>query len=151
MPAPKKNQYWKKRSSHGRKPIFATPEELFAACCEYFEWVEKNPLYEMKVFSASEGIRKVKVPKMRAMTIWGLIVFLDISFNAWKQYCAREDFIQICERVETIIKDQKFAGAAADLLNASIIARELGLRDAQDVKHEGSITLSISSDDAELV
>lgn len=44
MAAPKGNRFWEARSSHGRNPKFESPEALWAACCEYFEWVEANPL-----------------------------------------------------------------------------------------------------------
>lgn len=50
MAAPKGNRFWEARSSHGRNPKFESPEALWAACCEYFEWVEANPLWEMKAF-----------------------------------------------------------------------------------------------------
>ncbi|MBC8318455.1 MAG: hypothetical protein H8E41_11160 [Desulfobulbaceae bacterium] len=35
---------------------------------------------------------------------------------------------------EQVIRDQKFTGAAADLLNANIIARVFGLADKQDIQ-----------------
>ncbi|RCZ57579.1 DNA-packaging protein [Escherichia coli] len=35
-----------------------------------------------------------------------------------------EDFCGVTTRAEDIIYDQKFSGAAADLLNANIIARD---------------------------
>jgi hypothetical protein len=38
-----------------------------------------------------------------------------------------KDLLPITTRVESLIYEQKFSGAAADLLNANIIARELGL------------------------
>ena len=40
----KGNQFWKMRETHGRNPIFETPEQLWVAACEYFQWVEDNPL-----------------------------------------------------------------------------------------------------------
>lgn len=40
------NKLWYARSSHGRNPIFASPQELWDACHEYFSRVEDNPLYE---------------------------------------------------------------------------------------------------------
>ena len=49
MAAPVGNQFWKARSSHGRKPIFESPEKLLEACAEYFVWVEANPLWEDKL------------------------------------------------------------------------------------------------------
>lgn len=132
MPAPKGNQFWKMRSSHGRNPIFDNPEQLWEAACEYFDWVDKNPLKEQKVFHANGKITKTTVTKMRAMTIVSLCLFLGITKPTWDDYKAKEDFSSICEDIENIIRTQKFQGASADLLNASIIARELGLVDKQE-------------------
>ncbi|MDE9467059.1 DNA-packaging protein [Xenorhabdus bovienii] len=134
MAAPKGNRFWEARSSHGRKPIFESPDQLWTACTEYFEWVDDNPLHEIKAFSFQGVITKAKLPKMRAMTLTGLCLFLDISEDTWRLYRAREDFIEVTTRAEKIIYDQKFSGAAADLLNANIIARDLGLKEQQQVE-----------------
>lgn len=126
------NKFWEARSSHGRSPIFAAPDDLWSAAVEYFEWVEANPLYEEKVFNGKDGVVRASVAKMRAMTISGLCVFLDIGRRTWDEYRDRPDFLPVVTRAEEIIRDQKFAGAAADLLNASIIARDLGLADKSE-------------------
>ena len=73
------------------------------------------------------------VPKMRAMTISGLCLFLDISTQTWHDYCKREDFIDVTSKIDRVIRDQKFSGAASDMLNANIIARDLGLTDKKEV------------------
>ncbi|MBB3453908.1 hypothetical protein FHT86_002164 [Rhizobium sp. BK313] len=132
MPAPKGNKFWKARSSHGRKPLFETPEALWNACCEYFEWVEKHPLWESKAFAFQGTVTVEKLPKMRAMTLTALRLFLDIDRSTWEAYRTREDYTAVTTRVEDIIYSQKLEGAAADLLNANIIARDLGLRDKQE-------------------
>lgn len=132
MSAPLGNRFWEARSSHGRSPIFATPDDLWSACCEYFDWVETNPLYERKAFSSKDGINTIDLPKMRAMTISGLCIFLDISRDTWQQYRAREDFSGITSRVDDTIRTQKFEGASAELLNPNIIARDLGLADKSE-------------------
>lgn len=126
MPAPKKNSFWKLRSKHGRDKIFESPGALWEACCEYFESCESNPLKRLHVFSNG---KKATVPLMRAFTLNGLYVFLDIDRKTWDLYKEREDFIPIITKVETIIYDQKFTGASAGLLKENIIARELGLAD----------------------
>lgn len=141
MAAPKGNKFWMARSSHGRTPAFASPDVLWAAALEYFAWVEANPLYETKAFASGGKVVVKELPKMRAMTISGLCIFLDISRQAWSDYKAREGFADITTRVEEVISAQKFEGAAADLLNANIIARDLGLRDKQDVDLSGKVTL----------
>jgi hypothetical protein len=133
MSAPVGNQFWKARSSHGRAPIFSSPDDLWTACAEYFEWVEANPLWEDKVTSFQGVNTHEPIAKMRAMTISGLCIFLDIDRATWADYGRREGFSAITTRVEEIIRTQKFAGAAADLLNPNIIARDLGLADKSEL------------------
>ena len=141
MAAPKGNKFWELRSSHGRKPIFATPEDLWKCCVEYFEWVEDNPLYEAKVCSYQGQNVIESLPKMRAMTIGGLCLFLDITRQGWSEYSQKQGFSEITAQAEEVIFSQKFAGAAADLLNANIIARDLGLRDKVETEHTGGVTV----------
>ncbi|MEG2634944.1 MAG: terminase small subunit [Acinetobacter sp.] len=133
------NSFWKQRSSHGRKPIFASPDDLWSAACEYFEWVEENPLMETKLFSYEGEIVEGEIPKMRAMTIQALCFFIGISRQGWSEYKAKQDFSYIVEQVEAVIFSQKFEGASGGFLNASIISRELGLADKQQLEHSGSI------------
>jgi len=145
MAAPKSNRFWEARSTHGRAPIFASPDILWAACLEYFEWVEANPLYERKAFHASGTIVTDDMPKMRAMTIMGLCNFLDIGTSTWSDYGKRKDFSDIVSRVEQTMRQQKFEGASADLLNPNIIARDLGLADRQE--HTGKDGGAIQTED----
>lgn len=133
MAAPVGNQFWKARSSHGRDPIFATPDDLWEAAVEYFQWVDDNPLYEAKAFAFQGDVTVENIPKMRAMTLGGLYLFLDINRSTWVDYSKRKDFSAVTTRVEEIIRAQKFQGAAADLLNANIIARDLGLADKSEL------------------
>ncbi len=134
MAAPKGNRFWEARSSHGRNPKFESPEALWAACCEYFEWVEANPLWEMKAFSYQGEVIQEPIAKMRAMTITGLTLFIDVTLETWRTYRLREDLSEVVTRAEQVIYDQKFSGAAADLLNANIIARDLGLKEQSQVE-----------------
>lgn len=149
MSAPAGNQFWKERSSHGRAPIFATPDDLWAACCEYFDWVEKNPLHEAQAFAYQGTVKVEALPKMRAMTLSGLCIFLDIDRKTWAAYAQRNDFIPVTTRVDEIIRTQKFEGASAGLLNPSIIARDLGLADKRELTGAGGgpIEHSVSAKD----
>jgi DNA-packaging protein gp3 len=133
MAAPTGNSFWQARSSHGRKPLFESPDALWEACLEYFEWVEANPLWEDKIISFQGLATHVDVAKMRAMTVAGLCIFLDISVQTWHDYKERKDFLEVTSRVDEIIRTQKFQGAAADLLNPNIIARDLGLSDKSEL------------------
>lgn len=133
MPAPAGNRFWEERSSHGRKPQFATPEDMWSAANEYFAWVDDNPLQEDKLVTFQGAATHEPVAKMRAMTIGGLCIFLDISRQAWSEYTSREGYGEVTSQIAEVIRTQKYEGAAADLLNANIIARDLGLADRQEV------------------
>lgn len=142
MAAPTGNQFWKLRSKHGRDKLFETPALLWEAACEYFEWCDDNPLKEMKVFNYQGEIVTAELPKMRAYTLDGLCLYLGCSdsyFRAFKSTLteANYDFLTVIHQIEKTIYNQKFTGAAADLLNANIIARDLGLSDKTE--HSGEI------------
>lgn len=141
MAAPLGNQFWKLRSKHGRDKLFTSPELLWEAACEYFEWCEENPLIEVD-FKGKDADR-VELPKMRAFTIHGLCLYLDCNtkyFNDFKSEEGHEDFSEVITRVMDIIYNQKFTGAAAGFLNPNIIARDLGLSDKQQVNQTLSLT-----------
>lgn len=147
MAAPEGNQFWKQRSSHGRNPKFASADDLWAACEEYFQWVEDNPLWTSKTTQFQGSPVDLPEAKMRAMTIGGLCIFLDIDETTWRDWRGKEDFSTVITRAERVIYQQKFTGAAADLLNPNIIARDLGLKDSTAVDHSGSIALNDLTDE----
>ena len=126
------NSFWMKRSTHGRSPIFKNNEDLFDACMQYLKYSEDNPLMEEKVFCFKGHVTRTEVSKLRALTLQGLCIFIGITRETWGQYRKKKDFSDICTTVEEIMYNQKLQGASADLLNASIIARHLGLKDHQD-------------------
>lgn len=135
MAAPKGNRFWEARSSHGANPKFKQASDLWDACLEYFEWVESNPHYEDKLVTFQGVATHEPVAKMRAMTLGGLCVFLDITETTWHEWRkSRKDLSDIITRVDQVMRTQKFEGAAADLLNPNIIARDLGLVDKQENK-----------------
>jgi hypothetical protein len=134
------NQFWRLRSKHGRDKLFETPELLWNAACEYFKWCEKHPLYEMKAFAYQGVIVTKNLPKMRAMTLSQLCFYLNANEAYFRTFKAQlpegeKDFNTVIADIEKVIYNQKFQGAAADLLNANIIARDLGLTDKSEIAH----------------
>jgi hypothetical protein len=131
MAAPKGNQYWKLAHDF-KKPKRYQPGKLLDKAIEYAEWCEDNPLYEEKVFGT--GVR-MEVKKMRAMTIQGFCLFANMAMSTWQEYEKQEGYSAFVARVKALFYSQKVEGAAADLLNSNIIARELGLSDNQKITH----------------
>lgn len=138
------NQFWKMRTSVGRELIFKSPEKLLEACEEYFQWVEDNPLVEEKTFASQGKLLKTGMNKLRAMTLDGLLLFLDIDENTWYEYKKRSGFKEVCTRVSKIIYNQKFTGAAAGLFEHNIIAAELGLKNKDKNTDEEAPPLTIN-------
>lgn len=132
------NKFWRNRERHGRKLTFETPELFYEACLEYFDWVDDNPLPEVKAFASGKTLT---IPLMRAMTLRGLCRHMGIGRRSWDEYRGREDFTEVCEAAEDIMFEQKFTGAAAGLFNAAIIARDLGLADRTEV--EGNLVIEV--------
>lgn len=133
------NKFWENRSSHGRKPIFEKSDDLRSAAIEYFGWAYDNPLFEDKICSYQGVNIHEPIARMRALTIEGLLVYLDIARSTWDNYCEKPDFMEVTEWIKMVIYTQKFEGAAADQLNPSIIARDLGLSDKQDITATGDL------------
>lgn len=147
----KDQQLWKLRKSTGRHALYETKAKLWRKCVKYFDWVEANPLQKTELVKYEGKAKQISIPVMRAMTIRGLCLFLDISRETWHNYRAdkrgdedghdREYLAETCSKVEDIIYEQKFTGAAADLLNVQIISSELELKERHELS--GSIDVMI--------
>ena len=97
MAAPKGNKFWMLRSKHGRDKLFATPELLWEAACEYFQWCDENPWTTRKAIQKTVPVRvgrgkNVKTeeqhhtqqeasPTTRPYSLMGMCVYLGASTN----------------------------------------------------------------------
>lgn len=133
MGAPEGNQFWKLRSRHGAHKLFETPELMWEAACEYFQWCDENPI-EVNDFRGKDA-EEVILKKDRPYTLHGLCLYMDVStgyFREFKKDCTK-DFVSVVTRIEETIYDQKFTGASVGLFNHNIIARDLGLADKKEI------------------
>jgi hypothetical protein len=131
MAAPKGNQFWKLRSRHGREKLFASPDLMWKAACEYFEWCDANPFNESQAFAYQGDVQLKKVPKMRPYTLEGICLYFNANTEYWRAFRSENhnDFSSVIAEIENTIRNQKFSGAAAGFFNANIIARDLGLKE----------------------
>jgi hypothetical protein len=160
MAAPKGNKFWELRSKHGRDKLFASPELMWQAACEYFEWCISHPWMKMEQTKARSSLRITTVngkpeefssidpqsiiglPTERPFTLTGLCLYLGCSesyFRAFKSTIKEKDidFLTIIARIEQVIETQQFEGATVGAYNANIIARKLGLTDKSDITSDG--------------
>lgn len=146
MAAPLGNQFWKLRSKHGRDKLFATPELLWEAACEYFEWCDNNPWAVIKNKTKGKIKEKEETPTQRPYSLSGLMSYLNVSESFWKEFkkANHEDFLPITTRIEQIIETQQLEGAMVGAFNANIVARKLGLSDKQDINSKEDINAHIT-------
>lgn len=127
-----------RKYDHPGQPRKYNPEELWTAAKDYFKWCDDNPLIEIDY----KGINgRVELPKIRAYTITGLCIHINISRDTFNSYSKTAGYSDICTRIQEIIYTQKFEGAAAGFLVPQIIARDLGLKDTTETNISGTITI----------
>lgn len=129
---PTGNQFWKLRSKSGRDTLFSSPEEMRSAAEEYFNWCDGHPLYKAEAIKSGEMAGTIiKVPVLRAYSLEGFLSYIDAGKEYWRQFSKKhpDDFSGVLDWISQTIYNHQFTGAAGNLLNGNIIARNLGLRD----------------------
>jgi len=155
--APKGNQFWKIRSRHGRYKLFADGQLMWEAACEYFQWVDDNPLYKAEMLKKPEVVWEedlitgeetshikywVDIPVKRPYSLKGLCIYMDCNVNYFNHFKAalspnEKDFSSVIHAIDQIIYTQKFEGAVSGFFNANIIARDLQLVEKKDITTDG--------------
>jgi len=137
MPAPIGNKFWELRLKHGRDRIIKSPEELWQNACEYFSWCLDNPIIEVDF--RGKDIEQIELPHPRVFQKDAFAVACGLS--KWESIndlkSVNEDFLEVITRIEKIIYTQKYEHAAIGMFNASIIARDLGLKENIDTTTNG--------------
>ena len=83
MAAPTGNKFWMLRSKHGRDKLFSTPELLWEAACEYFQWCDENPWLSKKAVQKTVPVKRKKGKKVETVKFPRLpvrILLLDFVF-----------------------------------------------------------------------
>lgn len=133
MGAPLGNEFWKLRSKHGRDKLFKTPELLWEAACEYFEWCEGSPINDPRSYEGKAFIQ-------RPFTIQGFCIYVGANTDYLRNFKNDlpendQDFAPIIRDIMDIIYNQKFEHAAVGIYSHNIIARDLGLAETTKNDH----------------
>lgn len=118
-----------KNNNMGRPLIFETADDLKQAVNGYFEQTSANPVHRAEF---KEGrIRSVALKPL--FTITGLCLYLGVGEKYWraKREETKDDphFSPVFDWADSVIKQNKFEGAALGFFKENIIAREMGLKD----------------------
>lgn len=151
MAAPKGNKFWELRSKHGKDMIFNSPEIMWEAACEYFDWCEKNPIKISEPIKSGEMAGKcMEVPKARPFTIEGLTLHMGVNTAYFRRFEAdlkdrtderSEGYRTIIANIKQTIYKQKYEGATVGIFNANLISRDLGLQENHNVNHNHNLPM----------
>lgn len=136
--------FWNDRETAG----IDSPQALKASAIEYFDWAHEAPLYESKAFSFQGSSWDHEVVKARVFTIKGLAVFIGVPSGELEALRSNAEFAPVMSWIDDVIYTQKFELAAADLINAGMISKDLGLVDKKAI--EGGFIVHIGGDEADL-
>lgn len=120
--------------------VYPSPRDLFEKGCEYFQYVDENPISEpVSTFYEGELVDRDRKRK-RVYTVTGLRLWLGLACRPFNEYTRRPGFAEVMEFFKDIIYTQKFEGAAVGVFNANLISRSLGLSEKVDVDNKTEIT-----------
>lgn len=130
------NAFWKLRNKHGRDKLFATPELLWEAACEYFAVCDANPIMiaESKMM---EGIPMIhEVPTRQPYEIRGCLLYMGANtayFRTFKSQNKDEGFNAVIRNIEETIANQQIVGAMAGIFNGNLVSRLNGIAERTDI------------------
>ena len=117
--------------------IFKHPDELEKAFEEYKQQLELEAQKWLKVqYVGKDGDRREDAPKM-PLTMEGFKVFCYKNYGCVNQYFKNQDniykdFIPICSRIKTEIRQDQITGGLLGFYNPSITQRLNGLAEKVD-------------------
>lgn len=128
------NNDWQNRKKIGRPKNIESPERLWELACDYFTYCDENPIYTLDF--RGKDATKVHFPHPMPYTWDGLddYLFKNEIIVALDDYKANRNdsytvFSNIITRIDKIMRNQKFSGAAVGIFKENIIARDLGMAD----------------------
>lgn len=118
-----------------RGPIkrFETPDDMVALAVKAFQHLEQYPFKEDVVFHHKGSVVRTYKNKLRPFSKKGVALRMGVTTMTLDSYREQPGFAEVLDWIDEVIYTQKFEAAAADMLNANFIARDLGLADKKEV------------------
>lgn len=114
-----------------RKKVYLTADDFLADCVKYFEWATQTPIMTEKATVASGDVIRYDEKKLRVFTKKGLALHLGITTS--KLASLMQQFPEVGEIIEQVIYVQKFENAAVGVLNSTMMAKDLGIAEKQEI------------------
>lgn len=126
-----------------------TPEQVFDMAVRYFEWAESNHIQASETASFQGDVFESKTHKPRIFTIGGFRLFCGYSENNIQRFRREPGYAEVMEFIDSVIREQKFQLAANNIINASLVSKDLGLDKAATITVENNAVNTIEAVSAE--
>lgn len=130
---------WQVMPHPGRKPKYATSDDLWAKFIDYCQWVDANPWLKRAAgrrqvrSNAQQGESTVQDMKefQRPYTLAGFCAYAGLS--NWTMYKKRheddEGYLQVIAAIENVVLSQQLEGAFLHQFDSNLVARINGISD----------------------
>lgn len=154
------NKFWKLTNPVGRPRTFPDAQALYERAKEYFDWIDRYPLYKTELIKHKGEGTEHEVSVGRPYTLQALTCYLNVSISYFhtakkeleekeNRTTADEDLLGVIEWILSAIYAQQLEGASVGLYNAGIIARLNGLADNVNQNNTGDASFKVIVRDAE--
>lgn len=132
----KGNDWWNLRAKHGRDKLFATPQLMWDAACEYFQHCLDNPDERGEIVKYEGSASVETIETRRAFTWERLCLYLDCStayFRVFRNTTTDKGFLTVIEKIDDTIRSQQYEGVLSGHYPGQIVSQYIGLVSRTDV------------------
>jgi len=159
----KGNKFWELRTKHGKDKIFSDPKTLWEEAKLYWDWCDRSPWMRPELVKYKGDAEEYEIPLGRPYSLDGLTIYLGVSgayFRAAKINLTNkieegkatpieEALLEAIEMIITVTRTQNLEGAAVNVFNANIMARQHSLAETINQNSTGDAVVRVTVRDQE--
>lgn len=104
-----------------------TPETVFNLAVKYFSWAESQAIKAIETASYQGVVTENLVHKPRIFTLNGFCLYCGVTASSIQSWRASPGFSEVMAFVDSVIHEQKYQLAAANIINAGFVGKEIGI------------------------
>lgn len=153
----KGNQLWQLVQNAGRCVIISDAGELWQKAIEYFKWCDENPQNKGELVKHQGDAELFDVPLGRPYSMDALTIYANVSDSYFRSRkgtlgdkveanTATEDELALLDtirRIESIVRTQRFEGAAVGIYKENLISRVDGYADNINQHNTGEVRQNV--------
>lgn len=150
------NQLWK-LAKGGRFAIITDATALWQLAVNYFEWCDQNPLQKAELVKYQGDAEVMDVPLGRPYSMDALTIFVGVSpsyfrsrkselsdkLEAGKATADEIDLLDTIVLIQSIVRNQRFEGAAVGHFKENLISRVDGYADNVNQHNTGEVRQTV--------